>query len=223
MNIALILASGTGTRMGLKHPKQFELINGKPMLFMSVEKFQKNALVDQIFIITNQEYVAQVTKQCVDFGYTKVVKVTAGGETRRISVENGLAATNAKDDDLILIHDSARALISDEIITNNIKEAQKYGAVSTVLPTQDTILVVEDSLIKEAPDRSKMYSAQTPQTFKYELIKKAHDACPKDLEITDDSRLVLMMGHPIHCVLGSDKNFKVTTPEDLELLKILAK
>lgn len=223
MNIALILASGNGARMGLKHPKQFEYINGRPMMFLSVETFQNNRFIDQIVLVTNKEYISQVTKWCVEYKYSKVVKVVAGGQTRRESVENGLNAISAKEDDLILIHDSARALVSDEIITRNIEAGQKYDAIATIWPTNDTIAVVENDQIINVPDRSKMFSGQTPQTFKFGLIKQAHDNCPKDLEITEDSRLVLMMGCPVHCVLGSNKNFKVTTPEDLELLKILVK
>ena len=167
MNIALVLAAGSGTRMNADQPKQFIVVNGKPLFIYSVEKFQNNQNIDAIVIATNKENIAKV--EDLIKGYSKVKLVIAGGETRQQSVYNGIqeiAKLITSEKDLILIHDSARPLVSDAIIDENIALGKRYGAVDTVVQASDTIINSKNKeTINETLNRSALYQAQTPQTF----------------------------------------------------------
>lgn len=220
MNIALILASGTGSRMGQnKCPKQFIDVNGLPLFLYSVKTFEQNNLIDQIVVVTNKEQIEKVKNICQEHHINKLASIVSGGKTRKESVYNGLINLNAKNDDIILIHDSARPLVDDETITANIRECQKYGAVVTAIPAIDTIVYGENNIIKAMPDRDNIFVEQTPQTFKYEIILKAHKQKLDNIEVTDDCKLVHHMGIKIHFVPGSRRNFKITYQEDLDILK----
>lgn len=227
MNIALVLAAGSGTRMNNSQPKQFLLVNDKPLFLYSVEAFQNNKRVDMVLIATNKECVEQV-KELTE-NYSKVKAVIAGGETRQASVYNGLKEIEkniTSEKDLVLIHDSARPLVSQRIIDENIDLGLKYGAVDTVVPASDTIIKSNDEqTIGEILNRSELYQTQTPQTFEFGLIKKAHERALKDNvpNVTDDCKLVMHFGVNVHFAKGDKLNFKVTTPEDLEMLKALVK
>ena len=230
MNIALILAAGTGSRMGnTDKPKQFLPIYGKPLMVHTIEAFEINDEVDAIVISTNEEYIDDVKVMCKQYDLSKVKAVIAGGDTRQISVFNGLQGVKsigAKDDDVVIIHDSARPLISQKIISENIKCCKEFGAVDTVIKASDTIVHSEDGKkIKDIPIRSELYQGQTPQTFKLSIIMNAHLAV-KDKNIpnvTDDTKLVLLQGIDVHLVEGDKLNFKITTFDDLMMLKALLK
>ncbi|MCQ2800505.1 MAG: 2-C-methyl-D-erythritol 4-phosphate cytidylyltransferase [Bacilli bacterium] len=227
MNIALVLAAGSGTRMNANQPKQFIVVNGKPLFIYSVEKFQNNQNVDAIVIATNKENITKVEELVK--GYNKVKSVIAGGKTRQQSVYNGIqeiAKLITSEKDLILIHDSARPLVSDAIIDENIALGKRYGAVDTVVQASDTIINSKNKeTINETLNRSELYQAQTPQTFEYGIIRKAHKRALLDNipNVTDDCKLVMNFGVEVHFAKGDKFNFKVTTPEDLELFKALLK
>ena len=212
MNIALILAAGSGTRMGnADKPKQFLPIYGKPLMIHTIEAFEINDDVDKIVIVTN------------------VRGVVAGGNSRQISVYNGLKAVEelvSSPDDIIVIHDAARPLISQKIINDNIAVCKKFGAVDTVIKASDTIIRSKDNeIISDIPNRNELYQGQTPQTFKFKIIKDAHEkALKEDIpNVTDDAKLVLSFGIDVHLVEGSAQNFKITTFDDLMMLKALLK
>lgn len=227
MNIALVLAAGSGTRMNADQPKQFIVVKGKSLFIYSVEKFQNNQNVDAIVIATNKENITKVGELVK--GYNKVKSVIAGGETRQQSVYNGIqeiAKIITSEKDLILIHDSARPLVSDAIIDENIALGKRYGAVDTVVQASDTIINSKNKeTINETLNRSELYQAQTPQTFEYGIIRKAHERALLDNipNVTDDCKLVMNFGVEVHFAKGDKFNFKVTTPEDLELFKALLK
>ena len=143
MNIALIVAGGTGNRMGLDIPKQFVLVNNKPILIYTIEAFLKHPQIDDIYLVIHQDYLDEVNGWIKTYNLNKVKAVIKGGETRQISVFNGLKEmkkNGIKDDDIILIHDAARPLVNSTIISNNISTCQKYGAAVTSLGATDTIL-----------------------------------------------------------------------------------
>ena len=227
MNIALILAAGSGTRMNSELPKQFVVVNNKPLFLYSVETFQNNPDIDMIVIATNEQYISRVKELTMD--YSKVEAVIAGGETRQASVYNGLKQIEKlinSENDNILIHDSARPLVSDRIISENVRACIKFGAVDTVIQASDTIINSKDSeTINEILDRKEIYQTQTPQSFRFSIIKKAHERALKDNvpNVTDDCKLAMHFGVDVHFVQGDKLNFKVTTPEDLEMFKALVK
>lgn len=230
MNIALILAAGSGSRMGNSDkPKQFLPLYGKPLLIHTVEAFEMHNEIDAIVISTNEQYIDQVKIWCKQYDLSKVKAVVAGGSSRQISVYNGLKGVEsigASSDDIILIHDSARPLISQKIISMNIACCLKYDAVDTVINATDTIVKSKDGLqISDIPNRQELYQGQTPQTFRFSLILKAHElAKTKEIDnVTDDCKLVISMGKDVHLVEGDKLNFKITTFDDLMMLKALLK
>lgn len=227
MNVALIVAAGLGKRMGhIDRPKQFLLINGKPLLIYTIEAFNKNLEVEQIVVVTNKEHIEEVKELCKSNKLNKVKTVVAGGETRQQSVYNGLKAIKGNKGDIVLIHDAARPLVGQRIITDNINACQFYDAVATAIKTSDTIIKSDDQqTITDVPNRKDLYQVQTPQTFKYELILSAHEEAIKNKlpDVTDDAKLVLALGHEVHLVEGDKFNFKITTSEDLTLFKALLK
>ena len=230
MNIALILAAGSGPRMGnTNKPKQFLSIYNKPLIVHTIEAFEMHDDIDMILIVTNDTYIDDVKIWCKQYDLTKVQYIVAGGSSRQESVYNGLKKLEkigTKDDDIILIHDAARPLISQTIITDNIESCKKYHAVDTVIPSSDTIIrSVDKETICEIQKRSEQYQGQTPQSFTFKVINDAHEYAKKinNTETTDDCRLVLNMGKDVHLVNGSKLNFKITTFDDLMMLKALLK
>ena len=224
MNIALILAAGSGTRMGLETPKQFVLVKDKPLLYYSVKMFESYPELDAIVLVTNKENISLVEEIVKEFNFKKVKAIVEGGETRQDSVYNGLNKIKefASEDDVVLIHDAARPLVNHRIIFDNIKACNEFGAVDTAIQASDTIVKSSDgSGVDELPLRRELYQAQTPQTFKLGLILEAHEYARNHHipDVTDDVKLVLSLGKEVHLVEGSKLNFKVTTPEDLDLLE----
>ena len=230
MNIALILAAGTGSRMGnADKPKQFLPVYGKPLMVHTIEAFEMHDEVEAIVIVTNDIYIDQVKVWCKQYDLSKVRAVVAGGNSRQISVYNGLQAVKsigAKDDDILLIHDAARPLISNKIISNNIEACKEHDAVDTVIKASDTIINSKlGDVINDIPVRSELYQGQTPQTFKFSLICEAHEKAKEGSipNVTDDAKLVISMGKNVYLVEGSKQNFKITTFDDLMMLKALLK
>ena len=230
MNIALILAAGTGSRMGnADKPKQFLPIYGKPLMIHTIEAFEMHDDIEKIVVVTSEGYDDQVKVWCKQYDLSKVKAVAIGGDSRQISVYNGLQAIKeigAKDDDVILIHDAARPLISKNIISKNIEACIKYDAVDTVIQASDTIIKsIDGETINDIPVRKELYQGQTPQTFKLGLILEAHEHAKagKVPNVTDDCKLVISMGKEVHLVEGSKQNFKITTFDDLMMLKALLK
>lgn len=228
MNIGVILAGGTGSRMGSDIPKQFIDIYGKPLVIHTLEAFDINPQIDYIAVICKDDFKEDLKIWIRKYGLTKVKWIINGGETRQESVFNGINSLldSCSEEDILVIHDSARPLISQRIIDENIEFAKIHGAVDTVIPTTDTIIKsVDGEYINEVPVRKELYLGQTPQSFKFQLIQKAHREAIKEniLNATDDCQLVLRLGEKVSLVKGDKLNFKVTTFEDLLMLKSIIK
>ena len=231
MNIAIIVAAGSGSRMGnADKPKQFLPIYGKPLMIHTIEAFEVHDEIDAIVVVTNEAYIDQVKVWCKQYDLGKIKAVVAGGDSRQISVHNGLQAVKAlsKDpkNDIVLIHDAARPLISQRIITDNIRVCEKYDAVDTVIKASDTIVrSINEVSISDIPARNELYQGQTPQSFKLSLILDAHEYVKTHAvnNVTDDCKLVLSLGKEVRLVEGSKQNFKITTFDDLMMLKALLK
>lgn len=219
-NIVLLLASGTGSRCGLDYPKQFVKINDKTILEHSIEVFEYHSLIDEIIIVTNEEYIETVKN--ISEKYCKVSKVIKGGKERKDSSYNGISAIDELEAN-VLIHDAVRPLISKDIITNCIDSLEEYDAVCVTIPSVDTIFVVDDDdNIVSIPQRKLLKRAQTPQCFKLSTIKEAHEKAKQDINcsVTDDCGLIInYTDKKIHTLLGSNDNIKVTYKEDIEFVK----
>ena len=228
MNIALIVAAGSGSRMeSADRPKQFILVKDKPLMLYSVKAFQMHESIDVIVIVTNANAIDQVKDWCKEYQLNKVRLVVSGGYTRQESVYLGLQAVKSIsldiDNDIVLIHDSARPLVSKEIISANILACSQYGATCTAIKTKDTIArSINGQSVLEVANRQELYQCQTPQAFKLSLILAAH-AQSKDNIATDDAQLVLALKKDVYLVEGSSLNFKITTDADLLLLNALLK
>lgn len=222
MNIALIVASGTGSRMHLNIPKQFYKIDGKEILYYTLKVFENNKNIDYILVVTSLDYIETVKNIINKYQLKKIKFIVEGGSTRQESVFNGLKYLkehNVNDNDLVLIHDGVRPLVDDEIIDENIKCALKNESCITAIKSIDSIAYSEDTLtIKNNLNRDNIYLIQTPQTFKFSLIYNAHLASNNDLA-SDDSSLVRKINHQVYIVKGNKRNIKITTQDDLDLLK----
>ena len=192
-NIALILASGTGSRFGQDIPKQFYKISGKTILQLSIEAFDNNKFIDEIIIVSNPDFMDLSEKIVNAISSKKISKIISGGKTRQESSYLGVSAINDTNIN-VLIHDAVRPFVSDKIITDCILALDKYKAVNTAIFSSDTIIKVdENNIIKAVPDRNTIRRCQTPQGFDINIIKKAHEYAIKDnyTAATDDCTLVL--------------------------------
>lgn len=223
--IAVILAGGSGERMGLELPKQFIKVAGKTVIEHTVETFQQHRLIDEICVVVNPAYKHIIEEYLLANDWDKVKKILMGGKERYHSSLSAIKAYENDDDDVSLIfHDAVRPLVSRRIITDNIKALEEYDAVDTAIPSADTIIRVNDDKqsIRNIPDRSFLRKGQTPQSFKLETIKEAYDVALKDPEFktTDDCGIVreYLSEVDVFVVEGEEQNLKLTYEEDIYLL-----
>jgi 2-C-methyl-D-erythritol 4-phosphate cytidylyltransferase len=216
---AIIPAGGKGKRGGTETPKQYLKFHGKELIAYTLEVFQKNKFVDEIIISAESSFFSLLEEIKKKFSLSKISKIIEGGEERQDSVYNALKSINAKDDDLIAVHDAARPLLPDDILTKAINTAKDKGNALVCLKARDTLLkgykIVEGYI-----DRNEMYYVQTPQIFKYkDLMKAMKKAYEKNFIGTDESMLIKQLGIDINIVEGSMLNFKVTTATDIEMFE----
>jgi len=225
---AIIPAGGKGKRGGTETPKQYLKFHDKELIAYTLEVFQKNNLVNEIIIAAEPPYFSLLNKITKDCNLTKISQIIEGGEERQDSVNNALKAISqrdgspkADDDDLIAVHDAARPLLPDSILTTAINTAKEKGNALVCLKAKDTLLK-GDTIVKEYVDRSEIYYVQTPQIFCYKDLKKAmKKAYEKNFIGTDESMLIKELGIDINIVEGSPLNFKVTTATDIEMFEKL--
>ena len=207
---AVIAAGGKGTRMGGERNKIFLELCGESIISRTVRIFEENPIISEIIIVTGEEDVPDCEKLMQS--YKKITAVTVGGKTRQESVFNGISLAKGH---IIAIHDAARCFVSDEIINETIKEAKKCGAAAPGVLCKDTLkLIDENGFIESTVERARTYQIQTPQTFKADIIRSAHQN-GKGIEATDDCMLVENMGVKVKITEGSYDNIKLTTPEDI--------
>ena len=222
MQIKVIIpASGKGSRFGGDVPKQFQLLDGQPILKRTIAVFDKMDSVSEIAIAIPVRFVSAVE----NYGFNKVRHIIEGGESRGTSVYAALKCLNAKSNDIILIHDGARPFVTTEIIEAVIAAVAKHGAAVACSPVTDTIKQVTPSgRITTTLDRSQLWRAQTPQGFTYKIITSAYAQAEKDdilTQATDDSFLVECMNLPVYIVPCPPSNIKITTPEDMIMAQAL--
>jgi 2-C-methyl-D-erythritol 4-phosphate cytidylyltransferase len=233
--VVIIPAAGLGTRMApvavggkqKKSPpsKQFTELGGTPILIHTLRRFAAVDAVTEIWIALRENelagFRARLDREAKDILHKKI-ELVVGGEHRQQSVHNALNALTAAPDDIVLVHDAVRPFVTEEIVNEVIEAAKKYGAAIAGLPAVDTVKQVErtadGALIKATIPRAGIVMAQTPQGFRYSIIKKAFDEAAADGFLgTDEASLVERFGHAVAVVMGSPRNIKITAPPDMEL------
>lgn len=205
MIVAILLMAGQSERFGGPLPKQYQLLQNKPLYLHTLERLQSASLFDHIILVVEASYQEIIRHEGM--------QIVQGGATRRESSYRGLLAC-PPGTEYVLIHDAVRPFVSKRILQENVEAVKKYQAVDTCIPSPDTIIKRAGDFIEQIPDRSFFMRGQTPQTFSYELIKRAHEEIPSFLEHVDDCRLVLELGTRPYIVKGEERNFKITTEED---------
>jgi 2-C-methyl-D-erythritol 4-phosphate cytidylyltransferase len=216
--VAIVVAAGVGTRFLSATPKQFLPLLGKPLVAHTLERFQESGVIDRIVLVLPPEGFDAARQMVAPFVDRSVrLLAVSGGNSRQASVRNGLFAVEAGFAGLVAVHDGARPCVPPSLIARVVTAATEDGGAIAALPVVETLKqVTPELLVEKTVDRERFYRAQTPQCFRYELLKRAFDRAEADgFEGTDEAALVERLGAPIRIVPGSEQNLKVTTAEDL--------
>ncbi len=216
MNAALILSGGTGTRMGLDVPKQYVEVGGRPVISYCLDVFEGSDVVDLIVVVCSEEYKSMIR----DLGHGKVKDFADPGENRQLSILSGLNVLRKylKDDDHVIIHDAARPLVSSETLKMIAQGLERAEAVLPVLPMKDTVYETVDGKVVANLDRSRISAGQAPEGFVFGKYLKANESLLPDriLGISGSMQPALLYGMDVMSIPGDEKNFKITTQEDLK-------
>jgi len=218
---ALIPAAGMGKRMGASINKQYLQLDGLPIVARTISVFENSPLIEAIYLVIPADEIPYCREHVVvACGFRKVVEIVPGGRERQNSVMNGLNAMrrNVADDDVVLIHDGVRPLITPQLLRESIEVARNNDGALVAVPAKDTIKTVRDGIIIDTPPREMLWQAQTPQSFRFAMIYEAHRLAEQEGFMgTDDASLVERRGGSVRVVRGDYRNIKITTPEDLVL------
>lgn len=217
---AVIVAAGESSRMG-GISKQLQPLFGLPVILRSVLAFEKCAEIKNIVVVARGEDIPELQRLFDEHGISKLTDIVPGGDSRAQSVQNGIA--RCVECKYVAIHDGARPLVTEKIITDTIDAASKYGAAAAAVPVKDTVkLTDENGRVQSTPDRSRLMAVQTPQTFLLDKYKQAVAAGGDEIDkFTDDCAVMEAAGFPVYLVGGDYKNIKITTPEDLIIAEAL--
>lgn len=232
MNYAVIIAGGSGHRMGQDIPKQFINVYDKPVLIYTLEGFQKHPQIDAIEVVCIDGWHDVLRAYAKQFNITKLKWIVSGGETGQESIRNGVYNLEGKanDDDIIVIHDGIRPLVDDSVLTDVLVKAAKFGNAVTSMPYNEQIFVIskeDETTTTQYIPRETLRRVSTPQAYRFDILnQKYHEAFEKKIGIFGSSYTNTMMvelGETLHFAAGSDKNIKLTTKDDLELFKAYLK
>lgn len=230
-SVAIVLAAGKGKRMNTDRPKQYLLLDGKPVLYYSLKAIE-DSFIDCVVLVTAADDIEYCRKEIVEkYGLQKVTSIVSGGKERYHSVWNGIC--QVKDCDYLFIHDGARPFLTQEILYDAYRCVEKYDACVAAVPVKDTIKQVDRSgRVTHTPRRDELYQMQTPQTFRFSLIRKAYEGLinreeelkQKGIAITNDAMAVeTITSHDVRISEGAYTNMKITTPEDILIAESLVK
>lgn len=226
MNVAMIIAGGSGQRMGQDIPKQFLNVYDKPVIIYTLEAFQKHPDIDAIKVVCLEGWEGILDAYAKQFNITKMLPVTTGGENGQASARNGVFSLRevCKSEDIVIIHDGIRPLVTPEIISDCIAKCRKYGNAVAAMPCAETILRTENRVNSHSSiSRDEIMRVQTPQAYRFQEIFDAHQEALRR-GITDAvyaNTMIVELGGIIYFSVGSDRNMKITTIEDLEIFKAL--
>lgn len=226
MNVAILTAGGSGTRMGQDIPKQFLHIYDKPVIIYTMEAFQRHPSIDGIIVVCKEGWHDVLRSYAKQFNITKLVAIVNGGETGQESIKNGLKKAKElyNENDIVIIHDGIRCMVSEEIISDNIAKCIMYGNATTAIPCVEAMLMTDNNIDATSQvSRDCLKRTQTPQAFRLKDIWSAHEeAKEKGIKNSVAScTLYIELGRKVYFSVGSEKNIKLTTPDDIEIFKAL--
>ncbi len=224
--IALLTAAGVGTRTHQDIPKQFLHIDNKPLIVYTMEAFEKHPNIDEIIVVCLDGWHDILRAYAKQFNISKLKYIVSGGSTGQESIYNGLIELqkHCNKNDIVLIHDGNRALISQEIISNSLSTFEKYGSAVAAIPCVEAIFISDDGVVSESQiPREKLFRTQTPHVYTLEKLLWAHDEAKKRgiTNTTASCTLMQMLGEKTYFSIGSEKNLKVTTIDDIEMFQAL--
>ena len=223
--VAVVLGGGIGQRVGAALPKQLLRLGGKTLVEHCVAAFEQAPGVDEILVVMAAGYVEQVRDMLAEGGFSKVTGVIAGGVARSDSTRVALGAIGDSADCAVLLHDAARPLVDQRIIADCVAALGEHEAAGVAVPASDTIVITDNGVMHTMPRRETLWRCQTPQCFRLPVIARAHElaAADPDFAPTDDCGVVLryLPGVDVHIVPGSERNLKVTYPQDLAVAEAL--
>ena len=226
MNIALIIAGGSGSRMGQDIPKQFINVYDKPVIIYTLESFQRHPQIDQIEVVCLDGWHEVLWANARQFGIDKLKWVTSGGKTGQESIRNGVfnLEGSAADDDIIIVHDGIRPLVDATVLSDVIVKCRQYGNAVTSLPYNEQLFIKRDEYTTtQYIPREKLVKVQTPQAYRFDLLdQKYHEAFERGIGIYGSAYTNTMMtdlGVVLHFAAGSERNIKLTTRDDLDMFK----
>ncbi|NLZ45913.1 MAG: 2-C-methyl-D-erythritol 4-phosphate cytidylyltransferase [Clostridiales bacterium] len=226
MNVALLTAAGSGSRMNQDIPKQFIHVDNKPVIIHTMEAFQKHPSVDAIIVVTIESWSAVLWAYAKQFNITKLKWVVPGGETGQESIKNGLKALKSEisEEDIVMVHDGNRPLITTEMISDSLATYSKYGNAVAVIPCTEVVFESDDGISScTSTEREKLFRTQTPHTYSLGDLLNAHKEAEK-LGIKNTAASCMLMkelGKRAYFSKGSEENLKITTLEDLKIFKAL--
>ncbi len=228
MTVAVVIAGGVGSRMGANIPKQFVLVEDKPVLFYTLEAFQRHEGIDVIELVLIDGWENDVKAWKEQYGITKLKWIVKGGASGQESIRNGVFGLEGtcKADDIVIIHDGIRPLVQPDVLDDVIAKAREFGNGVTSMPYNEQIFLVnpdDPTTTTTYIPRETLRRVATPQAYQFGLLDQAyHEAFEKKIGIYGSAYTNTMMtdlGHTLHFAVGSDKNLKLTTPGDLEIFK----
>ena len=232
MNIAILIAGGSGKRMGQDIPKQFINVYDKPVLLYTLESFERHPQIDAIEVVCIDGWHDVLRAYARQFNISKLKWIVSGGASGQESIRNGVYNLEGKvqPDDIIVIHDGIRPLVDASVLTDVLIKAQKYGNAVTSMPYNEQIFIInpdDSSTTKQYIPRETLRRVSTPQAYRFDLLdEKYHEAFEKEIGIYGSSytnNMMVELGVTLHFAAGSDKNIKLTTKDDLELFKAYLK
>lgn len=221
MNIAIVLSGGIGSRMGLDIPKQYVFVNNQPIINYCLKTFLDNDMTDAIVIAVADEWMEFVMENLTSLNPQKPIYYASSGETRQYSIYNALRVIRDNGfvaDDIVLIHDAARPLVSHDLINRCYDGCKNADGIMPAIPLKDTVYVSEEGrLIQSLLNRSHLWAGQAPEAFKFGVYLKVHDEMSRDelLKITGSTEIAYKAGLRCHMIEGDPMNYKITTPDDL--------
>jgi 2-C-methyl-D-erythritol 4-phosphate cytidylyltransferase len=224
MNIAIIAAAGTGSRMASDRPKQFLQLAGMPIIFHTLKPFELCDSIHEVIVVLPAAEAAEFLAQAGKHGLRKLARVVPGGATRADSVKRGLMSLRPATAEIVAVHDGVRPFVTEAEIADTVEAARVDGAAILATPVTDTIKLIQGASVVRTLERQNLRRALTPQCFRYELLRQAYTHVDvNDPSLTDESSLIERHGHPVTIVEGSARNIKITTPHDLVIAETFLK